>query len=204
MNSSLRMKMLFLVPLVLLIALVAYAAYVADHMFGIVAFTYERGQSLDLNIFPESAWQTGVSHSMPTFRSSPPRRLARCGSRWTSPWRQGSDSRIEQTAGTWQAGAGKPAAAPSPDSIKTFCMTHGISRLRLLGSAGRNDFDPLRSDVDLLVEHTPGKHPGLDHFRIADELSELFGRKVDLNTPAMLERHLRNVLPEAQLLYGET
>ena len=40
MNPSLRMKMLFLVPLVLLIALVAYAAYVADHMFGVVAFTY--------------------------------------------------------------------------------------------------------------------------------------------------------------------
>ena len=40
MNPSLRMKSLFLVALVLLIALVAYAAYVADHMFGVVAFTY--------------------------------------------------------------------------------------------------------------------------------------------------------------------
>ncbi len=40
MTPSLRMKMLSLVPLVLLIALVASAAYVADQMFGVVAFTY--------------------------------------------------------------------------------------------------------------------------------------------------------------------
>ena len=40
MNPSLRMKMLFLVPLVLLVALVASAAHVADQMFGVVAFTY--------------------------------------------------------------------------------------------------------------------------------------------------------------------
>ena len=82
-------------------------------------------------------------------------------------------------------------------------MAHGISRLRLFGSAGRDDFEPLRSDVDLLVEYAPGRHPGLDHFRIAEELTELFGRKVDLNTPAMLGRHLGSILPEARLLYGE-
>lgn len=40
MNPSLRMRMLFLIPLVLLVALVAYAAYVADQMLGVVAFTY--------------------------------------------------------------------------------------------------------------------------------------------------------------------
>lgn len=95
------------------------------------------------------------------------------------------------------------AVIPSPGSIKVFCEAHGISRLRLFGSAVREDFDPDRSDVDLLVEYEPGKHPGLNHFRNAEELSELFGRKVDLNTPAMLGRHLDKVLPEARLLYGE-
>lgn len=40
MTPSLRMRMLFLVPLVLLVAFVAFAAYVADQMFGVVAFTY--------------------------------------------------------------------------------------------------------------------------------------------------------------------
>jgi uncharacterized protein len=104
---------------------------------------------------------------------------------------------------TWQAPVMNTALLPSPRSISDFCHAHAISRLRLFGSATRDDFDPLRSDVDLLVEYEPGSHPGLDHFRIAAELSELFGRKVDLNTPAMLGRHLEKVLPEAKLLYGK-
>jgi predicted nucleotidyltransferase len=59
------------------------------------------------------------------------------------------------------------------------------------------------SDVDLLVEYGSGRHPGLDHFLVAEELSGLFGRKVDLNTPAMLGRHLSEVTSEGKLLYGE-
>jgi hypothetical protein len=40
MRPSLRMKMMFSIPLVLLVALVAFVAYIADQMFGVVAFTY--------------------------------------------------------------------------------------------------------------------------------------------------------------------
>lgn len=104
---------------------------------------------------------------------------------------------------TWQAFVVNIAILPSPQNIREYCQAHAISRLRLFGSAARGDFDPLRSDLDLLVEYEPGSHPGLDHFRIAEELSELFGRKVDLNTPAMLGRHLEKVLLEARLLYGK-
>jgi hypothetical protein len=41
MKPSLRMKMMFSIPLVLLVALVAFVAYIADQMFGVVAFTYK-------------------------------------------------------------------------------------------------------------------------------------------------------------------
>ncbi len=34
--------------------------------------------------------------------------------------------------------------------------------MSLFGSAAREDFDPARSDVDLLVEYEKGRHPGLD------------------------------------------
>ncbi len=51
-------------------------------------------------------------------------------------------------------------------------MARGIRRLSLSGSAMRENFDPARSDVDLLVEYEAGKHPGLDHFRIAEGLSD--------------------------------
>jgi hypothetical protein len=94
------------------------------------------------------------------------------------------------------------AVIPSPRTLKAFCKAHAITRLRLFGSAAREDFDPVRSDVDLLVEYEPGRHPGLDHFQIAEELSGMFGRRVDLNTPAMMGRQLEKVLHEARLLYG--
>jgi hypothetical protein len=93
------------------------------------------------------------------------------------------------------------AILPSPQSLGIFCESRGIRRLSLFGSAAREDFDPAHSDVDLLVEYEAGKHPGLDHFRIAEEFSELFDRKVDLNTPAMLGRHLAGILQETKLLY---
>ena len=102
-------------------------------------------------------------------------------------------------AETWQPEGMSAAVIPSPGSIRKYCQAHGISRLRLFGSAVGSDFDPLRSDVDLQVEYEPGKHPGLDHFRIAEELSQLFGHRVDLNTPAMLGRHFENVLADAKL-----
>ena len=94
------------------------------------------------------------------------------------------------------------AVIPSPRSVETFCKARGISRLRLFGSATRDDFDPACSDVDLLVEYQAGEHPGLNHFLIAEELSGLFGRRVDLNTPPMLGRQLPEVLKVAKLLYG--
>ncbi|MEO8617078.1 MAG: nucleotidyltransferase domain-containing protein [Luteolibacter sp.] len=93
------------------------------------------------------------------------------------------------------------AVLPSPIILKSFCVARGICRLSLFGSAAREDFDPARSDVDLLVEYEAGKHPGLDHFRVAEELSVLFGRKVDLNTPGMLGRHLAGVSRDSKLLY---
>lgn len=92
---------------------------------------------------------------------------------------------------------------PSSLAIRDFCKKRGISRLHLFGSAAREDFDADRSDIDLLVEYKHGEHPGLNHFLVAEELSELFGRKVDLNTPAMLGRHLPEVIKEAKALYDQ-
>lgn len=110
---------------------------------------------------------------------------------------------VDPTAECWQPASMSSAILPSSVILNSFCMDRGIRRLSLFGSAAREDFDPARSDVDLLVEYEAGKHPGLDHFRIADELSELFGRKVDLNTPAMLGRYLAGVSRDTKLLYAK-
>jgi predicted nucleotidyltransferase len=90
---------------------------------------------------------------------------------------------------------------PAPQTLAAFCRDHGVRKLRLFGSAVRDDFDPGKSDIDLLVEYLPGKHAGLAHFALAEELSMIFGRKVDLNTPAMLGRYLQKAEKEARTLY---
>lgn len=87
------------------------------------------------------------------------------------------------------------------ERLAEFCRRHHIRRLAVFGSVLRDDFGP-ESDVDVLVEFEPDKTPGLSFFRMEDELSEILGREVDLNTPQSLSRYFRDeVLAEAQPLY---
>lgn len=87
------------------------------------------------------------------------------------------------------------------DRIAEFCLRHRIRRLSLFGSILRDDFRP-ESDIDLLVEFEPGATPGFGFFGIQEELAEILGRKVDLNTPQCLSRYfVDEVLREAQVLY---
>lgn len=88
--------------------------------------------------------------------------------------------------------------------IAELCRRHHIRRLALFGSVLRDDFGP-ESDVDVLVEFEPGRTPGLGFFGIEIELSELLGRKVDLNTPMFLSRYFRDeILEKSQDLYVVT
>jgi predicted nucleotidyltransferase len=87
------------------------------------------------------------------------------------------------------------------DRIEEFCRRHRIRRLALFGSILRDDFRP-ESDVDVLVEFGPGARTGFAFFGMQDELSEILGRKVDLNTPGFLSKYFRDeVLREARVLY---
>ena len=86
--------------------------------------------------------------------------------------------------------------------VEEFCRRRRIRRLALFGSVLRRDFRP-SSDVDVLVEFEPGHTPGLAFFEMEEELSRLFGRKVDLNTPQFLSPRFRNrVQSEAEVLFG--
>ena len=88
------------------------------------------------------------------------------------------------------------------EQIADFCRRHHIRRLAFFGSVLRDDFGP-NSDVDVLVEFEPGKTPGFAFFSMEEELSEILGRRVDLNTPNSLSKYFRDeVLAEAQELYS--
>ena len=99
-------------------------------------------------------------------------------------------------------GTGVPVF-PAAERIARFCRERQIRRLSLFGSAVRGDFVPGRSDLDMLVEYRAGCHPGIGHFTNADDLSELFGVRVDLSTGAMLGRFLPTVRREESVIYDE-
>ncbi len=85
--------------------------------------------------------------------------------------------------------------------IADLCRSHRIRKLSIFGSILRDDFGP-DSDIDVLVEFEPGATPGFGFFGIQEELAEILGRKVDLNTPQCLSRYfVDEVLREAQVLY---
>jgi len=91
-----------------------------------------------------------------------------------------------------------------PERIAEFCHRHYITRLSLFGSVLRDDFRP-ESDVDVLVEFQPAKTPGLRFFTIQDDLTQFFGRRVDLNTRDDLSVYFRDrVEAEAVPLYVES
>lgn len=72
----------------------------------------------------------------------------------------------------------------------------------MFGSALCEDFDA-SSDVDVLVEFEPNAVVGFFELMSAQEdLAEIIGREVDMNTSGFLSKHFRDqVVAEAQVLY---
>jgi len=90
----------------------------------------------------------------------------------------------------------------SQERLAEFCRQNQIRRLALFGSILRDDFGP-NSDIDVLVEFEPGVRTGLRFFAIQDALSEILGRRVDLNTQECLSTFFRDrVLAEAEVQYA--
>ena len=87
--------------------------------------------------------------------------------------------------------------------IAAFCRRNSIRRMALFGSVLRDDFTA-ESDVDVLVEFEPDKTPGLAFFTMQDELSEIYGRGVDLHTFRGVEGSRNWLLREGILISAET
>jgi predicted nucleotidyltransferase len=90
------------------------------------------------------------------------------------------------------------------ERIAEFCRKWGIRKLSFFGSVTREDFDPERSDVDVLVEFK--QIPSWEYYwDMPNELSEIFGRKVDLRTPAEISpRAMPRVLNDLIEEYDES
>lgn len=90
------------------------------------------------------------------------------------------------------------------EEIAAFCRARGIRRLSLFGSVLRDDFDPERSDVDVLAEFDPRALEGVGfrYMRYGEELSRILGRKVDFCS--RLNPHIKkSVMREAVPIYEQ-
>lgn len=95
-----------------------------------------------------------------------------------------------------------PGLPVDVDQLREVCSRYGVAQLEVFGSVSRGDATP-DSDVDVLYELEPGARLGWDIEKLADELSELLGRRVDLVSRNALHQRLRDeVLAEALLLYA--
>ena len=89
------------------------------------------------------------------------------------------------------------------DKIADFCRRWKIVELSLFGSVLREDFRP-DSDVDVLVTFASDAEWGLfDHISMEEELSAIFGRKVDMVSRSAIERSDNWIRREAILKTAE-
>jgi uncharacterized protein len=74
------------------------------------------------------------------------------------------------------------------EQIAQLCNQLAVQRLDVFGSAVTNQFDPLRSDVDFVVDFYRHDEPGiLDRYlALAERLEALLRRPVDLVTTASI------------------
>lgn len=95
-----------------------------------------------------------------------------------------------------------PGLVVDAERLREVCSRYGVSRLEVFGSVSRGEASA-DSDVDILYELAPEARLGWDIEKLAGELSELLGRRVDLVSRGALHERLRDeVLTEARVLYA--
>ena len=90
------------------------------------------------------------------------------------------------------------------DKIEVFCRHWKIKEFALFGSVLREDFRP-DSDIDVLLTFEPGGGITFDNrVEMLDELTEIFGREVDLVEKEAIRNPFRRseILTHRRVLYG--
>ncbi|MCY3767089.1 MAG: nucleotidyltransferase domain-containing protein [Gemmatimonadetes bacterium] len=92
------------------------------------------------------------------------------------------------------------------DAIAEACERHGVIRLDAFGSALRDEFQPGRSDVDLLVElGSMEPYDRVDaYFGLLEDLRAILGEQVDLVISGAVKNPYiaREIARTKELLYA--
>jgi len=96
--------------------------------------------------------------------------------------------------------------AENREQIAELCRLHYVRQLCVFGSAVRDDFEPGRSDIDLLVDFADNKQfrYAPNFFALQRSLAGLLARDVDLVIAGSIKNpYLReNIESEAQVVYA--
>ena len=96
----------------------------------------------------------------------------------------------------------------SREKIVDFCKRWQIIEFSFFGSILRDDFNPEKSDIDILIEFSSTSSWGLFNLvKMEEELSLLFNRRVDLVNKKAIENsrnsiRKRNILESAEIYYA--
>jgi hypothetical protein len=96
----------------------------------------------------------------------------------------------------------QPFITAKQAEIIDLCRTHHVRRFSIFGSAARDDFDPATSDVDVRIEFAEeaANDPLRSYFDLHDQLTALFGRKVDIISSSEIENpYLRQIIENEQV-----
>jgi uncharacterized protein len=92
------------------------------------------------------------------------------------------------------------------EAIAALCRKYGVVRMDVFGSALRDDYDPGRSDVDLLVDFEARDPYAIAeaYFDLLDELRDLLGDPVDLVMSGAIKNPyiLADIEASKQVLYA--
>jgi len=93
-----------------------------------------------------------------------------------------------------------PLIEDNLDEIGRLCRLHGVRKLEVFGSILRSDFDPGRSDVDVLVEFEPLMASSFANFLdLKEALESLLRKPVDLvELHAVRNRRLRHYIERSK------
>ena len=117
-------------------------------------------------------------------------------------WRVG-DARIDYSPGAnLETMVIVPGVDVDEERLADICDRYGIAELQIFGSQTRGTAGPA-SDIDVLYTLRPGRRLGWEIEQLADELTGLFGRRVDLVSLRSLHPMLKSsVLAEARPVYA--
>lgn len=123
-----------------------------------------------------------------------------------TPWRYRADEDVDEQGNAWPACDHEAESDASPrvpipaHELDEVCRRYDVRRIRLFGSVLRDDFGP-ESDIDMMVDFGPSAPDGWDVFGLDDELSQLFGRKVDVMHGKPVRYIRAQILAEARTIY---